>query len=480
MNVLLALLAYVAATCAAFGNIYQPDPMGLVLLLLALALALAGCCRAADGPGDHPAGPGPSPPRHLLALGLVALTVAELEWLCLAPPVFFRPLGSLADILSGPAANVPPRWLLGLGLALVVVGIVGYFGQRLRWRRYLFLAILGGYGIAAGWVIAASPAPGIDVWHFQQGASELILQGMNPYTGEYFDPHAHLRVETVPGTARDGKLLVFPYPPWSFLVTIPGYGLGDVRWSHLAAVLGTTGLIVAAGRRLGLPAGHPTELAAVTLLLYPRGLMILEAAFTEPFAGLALAGTIWAMAGTRPVATPLVLGAGLASKQYMLICLPALWSSGRLTWRQMLAAILLAGAVSLPFFVWDPAAFWRSVVLFNVGNPFEQDSLSVPAAIFQLTGYRLPALVGFGACLIVVGVVVRFGHASLASAVLGTGATYLAFFVFSRAGNPNYYWLVGVLLAMGVVLAVAEASSPSPPPPAQRSGRGNPPVHEML
>src|SRR5438067_13369117 len=97
----------------------------------------------------------------------------------------------------------------------------------------------------------------------------------------------------------DGRVQSFPYPPLSLLLAVPGYLVGDVRWSLLAALLGTAALVVATGRRLGLPAGHPAELAATALLCHPRGLLVLETSWTEPFVALGLTATVWAMAGTR-------------------------------------------------------------------------------------------------------------------------------------------------------------------------------------
>jgi hypothetical protein len=342
-----------------------------------------------------------------------------------------------------------------------------------------FGGILAVYALLATWVIQASGDPKIDVWYFQQGAAQALLEGRSPYTAEYPDPHADLRGPTIEGAAANGKLYVFPYPPLCFLAGLPGYVLfGDVRYSHLAAILLVTASIAGTGWRLGVPAGHPAELAAVTLLCHPRGFAMLEFAFTEPFVAAGLAGAVWVLAGRRPGRAWLPLACGLAVKQYAVLCLPGLWATRRLGARPLVGAILAAGVVTLPFFLWAPREFWRSVISFNAANPFETDCLSISAWLALNTGEQLSSLVkkvsslvGFGAAFGVMGLVWWRAWGPMAPGTLGAGATFLAFFMFNRAAPMNYYWLVATLFSLAVMVAFAELTaatdkeSPSPAVP---------------
>src|SRR5207248_266262 len=80
------------------------------------------------------------------------------------------------------------------------------------------------------------------------------------------------------------SILSFCYPPLSILLALPGYYLaGDVRWSLLAATGLAATLLVAAGRRLGLPAGHRGELGAALLLFHPLTPIVVSRGWTEPF-----------------------------------------------------------------------------------------------------------------------------------------------------------------------------------------------------
>src|SRR5260370_37662434 len=96
--------------------------------------------------------------------------------------------------------------------------------------------------------MSSSARPLIEVWQFQQQACGLFLEGTDPYAAEYSDmDDAGLYA---PDMMKDGRVQAFPYPPVSLLLDIPGYLLGDVRWSLLGAMVGTAVSIVATGRRL--------------------------------------------------------------------------------------------------------------------------------------------------------------------------------------------------------------------------------------
>ena len=443
MNVTLTILAYLSLTAAFFGEVIRPAPSGLAMLLVALAAALLGCWK------ERPAVPGANPGR-IVVLGLAALASAELIWLLRG--------------FSDPASSIP-YMVSGLIVLSVLVG--SYAWRGMPWPHLRFGGILAIYAVLATLVIGAKPEPKIDVWYFQQGAAQALLEGRNPYTAEYPDPHAHLRQPTIEGAAGNGKLYVFPYPPLCFLADLPGYVLfGDVRYSHLAAILLVTAFVAGTGWRLGVPAGHPAELAAVTLLCHPRGFAMLEFAFTEPYVAAGLAGAVWVLAGQRAGRAWLPLAAGLAVKQYAILCLPGLWATRRLGARPLVGAILAAGVVTLPFFLWAPKEFWRSVISFNAANPFQTDCLSISAWLALNTGEQLSALVkkvsslvGFGAAFGVMGLVWWRAWGPMAPGILGTGATFLAFFMFNRDAPINYYWLVATLFSVAVMVAFAESTA---------------------
>src|SRR6185437_5553968 len=91
------------------------------------------------------------------------------------------------------------------------------------------------------------------------------------------------------GTFANGRLQFgYPYPPWSLLLVLPGYLLGDFRYAHLLATT-LAGALIALSRP-----GRIATAAAALFLFTPRGFFVLEAGWTEPMAVLMLAALVFA------------------------------------------------------------------------------------------------------------------------------------------------------------------------------------------
>ena len=137
-------------------------------------------------------------------------------------------------------------------LAFGTVGFLGllqYFKLR-RLRLPLMVVMVLAFCVA-GYIAFNYHAkdPRIDVFMFQMNGCWALRHGLNPYAFRYPSLYP-------PGTPFYGAGVVdahgmltvgFPYPPLSLLLTMPGYLLGgDVRYSHLAAMGLSAGLIAAA------------------------------------------------------------------------------------------------------------------------------------------------------------------------------------------------------------------------------------------
>lgn len=449
MKIYSSLLAYLTLTAALSFSGGQWDLTSMLLVLATLGLALTGCCLEQPGGVQEP---GADPARWLP--GVLGILVAA-EWVALLvrEPSIFR---------DYPGYDFP-LWWFRLGVLVLGLLAASYARPDLPLPGWRFPAILVVYLFLGGWVLRnATYEPLIDVWHLQQDASAFLIQGDNPYAAEYQNPYDEEQTSLFLGKEqiKNGKIQSFPYPPLSLVLAVPGYLLGDVRWSLLLAMLGTAAFIVATGRRLGLPPGHPAELAAVSLLCHPRGLLVLEAAWTEPFLALAAAASIWAVAGGRRSVFLGALASVVAVKQIGILFVPPMWLAARARGygRLVLGSVVLAALTFLPFILWDREALWRGVIGFHLYSPFREDSLSVLAGVDVLTGYRPPAALGFLAAVVVIGLVVRRSEPGLAQAALGGAAIYLAFFAFNKAAHLNYYWLVETLLVLALVAAVGEGN----------------------
>jgi len=263
-----------------------------------------------------------------------------------------------------------------------------------------------------------------------------------------------------PQIIKDGNVQSCPYPPLSLLVTLPSYLLlGDVRWTFLAALIGTAMLMRATAGRLGLEHGHIAELAIVVFLYHPLAFALLENSWTEPLLTLAAAACLFAMASQRSGLLGIGLGTMMATKQYGLLWLAPVAMSGRLTWRPFVAGTALAVAFTVPFFLWNPAAFWRGLVLFQIDSPFRPESLTIPAAVASRTGVQPPGVVALGAVLVVIALLAARRSRSITQTVVGSSAIFLALVLFHKGGHLNYYWFAGSLLPQAIMTSACETAT---------------------
>jgi hypothetical protein len=408
------------------------NPVALVLVLAAFGLTLAGSSVRLPPRVESVAG--------RIVHGLLLLVVAgqTVALLILRPGIFLAPGTSLVGFR--------------LGVLLLGLVILNYGDLRFLPKTWVFPLMLVVHFLLGAWLLQASPKPRIDVWYFQQLASERLLNGQNPYAEDY--PNIYDQSETAAyyggGVLQNDRIPSFPYPPLSLLLVLPGYLLGDVRWALLLAQSGTAAFLVARGRRLGLPPGHPGELVGVALLCHPRGLLVLENAWTEPLMALAVSACAWALAGRRKAGVGAALGGLFSVKQHGVFWLPCLWAGKCLRPRDLVVGVGGAALVVLPFLVWDFPALWRGVVAFHFLQPFRPDALSVPAAVYTLTGWQLAFWSGFLAAAGVGALVVWRAVPTLAHAALGGAALYLAFFLFNKQAFLNYYWFTQALLCTAV------------------------------
>jgi hypothetical protein len=421
-------------------------PSQIFFAVVALAMALTGAFWSSTRRGH--AG------RVLFGLGLFVM--AELAFL------FFA-----SEKLVGPSEPLSRGTRYGLIVIATLVLSYGWAGMPgARWRFPALAAVW--VGITAAMVATWSPPP-TDVWEFQTESLGHLLHGEDPYAAEYRNPFPHR--DYYSDTILKGDMIQsFPYTPVGILLVAPGYFAGDVRWALLAATVLATACMVAAGRWIGLPPGHPAELAAVAVLCHPQAWFVLQTSWNEPLVALSIAAGVWALAAERQRLAGIAMAVTIVAKQYGVLWLPAAWATGRLSWRKTLPWIFLGMLTFVPFLIWHPRAIYRGMVEFQLTSPFRVDSLSVPALVAIFTGnghhnsgYHIPAAVGFIAAAVVIVLLLRRPAPDLSRAVLGAGATFFAFFLFNKSSHLNYYWLVESLLAFATLLSLAELRAQSIP-----------------
>jgi hypothetical protein len=338
---------------------------------------------------------------------------------------------------------------LASALAILLIFVPGSIG---RWAFPAVLAAVTVMGIA---VIRAScpPHAPFDIYVFQQDSCKAVLAGTNPYTLTFPDvigPEWY-----APGVVVDGRVQFgYPYMPFTLLATLPGYILfGDIRYSHLATLIGAAALLAYA---------RPNRwnfAAAALLLLQPRAMSIIERGWCEPITLLLLTGTVFtAVRGTRYLT--LLLGLLLVSKQYMLAAsgiAPLLlrrWDSRGL--RSLFGESLVVALVAtLPLALLAPHGFWRSAVMWQFHQPYRWDSLSFGAWLGTSREVSpIPWWAAFVAMAVAIVIALWRRRRTPAGFAAAVAFVYFVFFALSKQAFANYYFLV--IGAMCCALGLAE------------------------
>ncbi|HET6339579.1 MAG TPA: hypothetical protein VFG30_40490 [Polyangiales bacterium] len=317
--------------------------------------------------------------------------------------------------------------------ALVLSGVLA--GAHHAKTRVIAMSIALGLHFALGvWLIHASPKPDIDTFVFQKEGVAALLSGNNPY-----------------------RLFGYPYPPLCLLFATLGSLLGgDFRYSQLFAMTLAGALIAALGawRR-------SATLAAMLLLFTPRGFFVLEQSWTEPYLVCLLAAVaLSARRGLR--ATPWLTGLLLVVKQYMFVLMPLVWllprpASAR-NWRTFLGTAAISGAiVTLPFLLFGPTPFLRSVVFLQFLQPFRPDALSFPALWLSQGAEPLPEYVLFVVAACAIALALWRSPRTTAGFCGAVALTYLCFFAFAKQAFCNYYYFVIGALCCAIASATQRA-----------------------
>ena len=309
--------------------------------------------------------------------------------------------------------------------------------------------------------LRSSPAL-IDVAVFLRDGAVAVLHGHNPYAMTFpniYPPKATQQFYG-PGVVINGRVTFgFPYLPVVLLVAVPAQLLGDVRYGQLIAML-VTALVL---RRLA--SDRVGRAAAVLSVAAPMAIPMLSGAWTEPTLVALLACLVLTLERRRYAFVAVFLGLFIVSKQYVVIMIPLIWLIRRwLTRRTILIGLGLAAAVTLPFFVVDPPAFWKAIVQYQLIQPFRPDSVSLLVSSVNTFGWPPPWTYGVlplaGGGLTAVALALRAPRTPPAFAA-AVGLTLLVTILLSKEAFMNYYYLVsGAFLIAAVAWPTQKPLTP--------------------
>ncbi len=294
----------------------------------------------------------------------------------------------------------------------------------------------------------------IDVYEFLTRGVDALLHGSNPYATVFpniYTPQESLAYYGPGAVVGDHLAYGFPYLPGTLLGAIPGFLLGDVRLSGvlLLGLLAVLMVLTTADLR--------GRLVAVTLITAPAIMTVIQGSWTEPMQVALIGFAVVALKRRHLLPAALLLGLTLATKQYLVVALPAFWLlRGAFARRDWFILLGSAVAVTLPFLLANPREFWRAVVEWQLIQPFRSDSVSLLALSVNQFGWP-PAAV-YGVLPIAVGLAVALLLAwrlnpGPSAFLLTTALALLATVLLSKQAFVNYYMFVGGCLLLAAWVA---------------------------
>ena len=358
------------------------------------------------------------------------------------------------------AAPLPRDWYFG-GLGSAIAMALPLVRRPSRWLFGALLVIHFGLCVL---VLNHVPNPSIDVVTVHHDAFVALLNGHNPYAISI--PNIYHSMQYYPADMADTTTLHtgYFYPPVSLMLTLPGFAfLGDYRLVlALACELGA--LLIA-----WLSPSRMAYALLACMLFTPRIFFLLCYGWTEPVMFLLACLVIAAHAhAAKPRLLPIALGLLATVKQYVFLLMPVFLLLPRLrppatraTARIVVQAIGVAALVNLPFFLWSPAAYWRSVVYFQTHGPFRADALSFAAEAMNLHATVTPGWVPLACLLAMMALILWRAPRTVAGALLAFGAALMALLMYGRQAFANYYFLSLACHWAGAALSQLD-NSPAP------------------
>lgn len=441
-------------SASALGATLKSEATALLVAFAALALGVA----FDDG---HYSGRA----IFLVSVGAAALVFATRQRLpdnrdahALAPQLALV----LVLLLVVGACHVPGAYLqsatyqpiyVGVQLTLAVAILVNLRrpDPRGRGQQTIFAAaVVLGFGLRLG-MVSASPAPIIDVFNQFQESAQHWLQGLNPYLTPVSDPYE--------GRINFGyQVTGYAYPPANlYLHTLAYLAGGDIRYGYIAcealAMVCLHALVPARERAAA-------RWLVLLFLFQPRGLFVIEQAWTEPFLVGAGGAFLW-LAARRPESrwAAVVFGIFLSLKQY-LVFFAALFLAPRAHWRWLGVVTAVVAATWLPFLLWDFDSAINNGLLFQFRTGFRSGGLTLSSVFYRWFGWESTKWVAIGLGAITLAFAYRkLNHRGLGGQLHGSVLATLAAFLAGSQAFCNYYYFLGAMILFLLAVRLRETEA---------------------
>lgn len=338
-------------------------------------------------------------------------------------------------------------------LAVTACAFLALSDRSLLLKRMAVALALASALVITGGVIAFAwgAEGGVDVYLMHQTAGDALVTGANPYGDAVEVPDGN------PFSPEGSTIVGYPYPP----VVLLTYGLtGAVSDSRLVSAIAWLAILTWLAIRARPSSDLSGTKASVLLLVAtaPAWPAVWLAGWTDPLslALLLMAAIMWEK---NLIWSAVLLGLALASRQYLVFLIPLLLLMDDERRWQRVGVTLATGVVTLlPPLVIDAPAFINATVLNLANIGFRPDTQSLSGLLYSLgIELALPTVVWIAVSLVFAALVGR--GAKGAAGFFSRGALALGFsLLIGQATNPNYWFMVMGIAAIGAVLSGAETS----------------------
>lgn len=283
----------------------------------------------------------------------------------------------------------------------------------------------------------------IDVTQLHDQAVDALVDGRNPYT----TGNVSVR-ETLPRGDLD-LIEEYTYTPVNLAWYAAGRALtGDVRAGGAIAIvvslvmLGSAVLILPTSSRAG-----PTIIAGMAFLLANQSTYLMisfgwtEAVALPFFIAVALLWTRY------PIASAVILGLGVASKQYFVLVIPLVFAMPVADrWRRGSVVVVTAALTAVPFLAWDAGGFIDGTIVHHLTRDPRPDSATI-------AGFDILVPTGLAVlCAVALGIACIRRAADAGGLVISVAVLLSWFTLLAVRGFVNSWWMVYVLGAVALTV----------------------------
>jgi hypothetical protein len=386
-----------------------------------------------------------------------------------------------------------PYWMFGIIFLLLIINILFsiYFNQnkinvfnkiKNILVGILLTLVLGG----VMWTAIADRgknAPGQndnvhDIVLQLEAALRYLGQNRNPYAETYFGTpmeswhYAENGIDTV-----NPALYHFVMPPWYLLFPYPFYyvsmrtlGYFDARMPLLFCIIGLAFSVFFLFRKPDIG-----RLAVVLVLFNPATIDYLIEGRSDFFGLFWLVLAILLLKFNKYFLASVIMSLAIMSKQTIWFMTPIyfgyLWLSLNKSWQKVIFYAAVTGVIviglCLPFILWNPIAFFNSVIFYLSGNTAHGYPISGYGFGMLLYEFKIIKSIHayfpfvlwqsvLGGLILTVGFILIKKYLTLSRVIILHAISLFVFWYFSRYFNNSHMAYITTLFLLGILLNIDE------------------------